>query len=189
MNDLQNENNIYIETTNNCNCYKFVFNFLFLENEFKVYHRNSLNLEESNVVLKLFESYPEIEEVFINSNYVSLSFANYWSSDNNYIEAIKKLLYDFIYIHKNQFFNREFTIETEKIQKFLDEYINPAVEMEGGRYQLYNYSLKNKTLILQAIGSCRNNISSEIDLFQIKRIYENVHNTVLKTITTININN
>ena len=42
MKNLNNEINIYIETTNNENCFKFVFNFLVLENEFKVYYKNTL---------------------------------------------------------------------------------------------------------------------------------------------------
>lgn len=178
-----------IETTNNPNCYKFVFDFLLLENEFKVYHKNSLNLEENNLVPLLFESYTEIEEIFVTSNFLSISFIQYWSFDNNFLEAIKNTIQDFFNNINSNFINSQFKLEKQKVQIFLDEYINPALEIEGGRYQLYNYSLKNQFLTLQAIGSCKNNPSRTIDLFQIKRIYKNVHDIELKTITTININN
>lgn len=71
----------------------------------------------------------------------------------------------------------------------MDDYINPVVDMEGGRYQMHSYSLKNKTLILQPLGSCRNSVNSKMDLEQIKNIIGKVCGIMIKTIKIENINN
>lgn len=184
------ETTVYIEITNNEHCIKFVFNFILLkEGEFKFYHRNSVNLEECNLVIELFEKYPEIEEIFFSSNFLAISFTKYWNYSSSYIEAIRDLIKDVFSKSDQPLLNKEFVGRIKEIQKFLDDYINPVIEMDGGRYQVYNYSLKNNSLILLPLGSCRNSQGGEIDLSEIKRIMRNVCNIELEAIMTINKNN
>ena len=164
---------------------KFVFNDYLISEGYKVYRKNSVKLEENNLVLKLFDTFNEIEEIYFSQNFISISFIRYWSYNQDYIDTLKNIMYDFYNSSKTKLINEEYILEIQKIQLFLDEYINPATEMEGGSYQLYNYSAINKILILVPLGSCRNNASSSIDLQQIKRILENVCSISLNTITTL----
>ena len=60
--------------------------------------------------------------------------------------------------------------------------------MEGGLFLIYKYSPKNKYLVIQTIGSCRNNPSVIVDLDQTKRIINNVCNLDILNISPISLN-
>lgn len=186
MNNSVDAINVYVESTNNPICFKFVLNFLLLEDTFKVYHRNSANVEENKLVYELFNFYPDIEEFFIMSNFISVSFTQFWNYTDNYLESIKVKIADFFVLNNKNFNNEQFIENLKTIKTVIDEYINPAVEMEGGHFEVYGYSLINRLLILQPFGSSKNNLSLNIDLQQIKRIVENVSKVDLTEVIATN---
>jgi Fe-S cluster biogenesis protein NfuA len=178
---------IYINSTNNPNCYTFGLNKIIIEYEFKVFHRLSKNIEESNLVCYLFEAFSEITEIFLKSNFISIVIDENFQISQNNLEAIKKTIYDFIvsdFSIVNEVYKEEFTL----IQTCINEYINPTLEMEGGMFVIHKYSPKNKLLVIQTLGSCRNNPSISTDLEQSRNIINRVCNLDIKNVIPINLN-
>lgn len=175
---------VYIEMTNNPICYKFVINRILIENGFKLFQRESKNIEECNLVIDLFDMYSEITEIFIAANFISISFTLNFEITEDYLEAIKNIINVHINI-SNSFLNQIYIEELIKIRKCIDEYINPALEMDGGLFVINKYSKKHRQLIIQTIGSCRNNPSINIDLEQTKNIINRVCNLEIKHILPI----
>ena len=184
---MEQEIVIQVNSTNNPNTFVFEINKDLIGTEFKLYHKSSKNIEESNLVCYLFETYSEIAEIYFKLNFISISFNEQIQVSKNYLEAIKNTLYKFIK-EGNSIISQTYVNEFSKIEKCIDEYINPALEMEGGLFLIYKYSPKNKYLVIQTIGSCRNNTSVIIDLDQTKRIINNVCNLDILNISPISLN-
>lgn len=180
---------VYVEGTNNDFCYNFVPNVHLLDkNKFKVFHRISTNLEESKLVVNLLERFPEIEEIFATDRNITVSFIYYWRVSDDYLNEIKNTI-KMYFEYSDSFLDIEFRELKERIEIFLEEYINPSLAMDGGAYKLHNYSTKNKHLVLKSLGSCRNNVSNAIDFVQIKNIIKRVYDIEIEIITAIIINN
>lgn len=184
MNKISEAITVNVEMTHNPYCYNFVLNKLLLENEYKIFYRNSKNIEESKLVVDLLEMYSEINEIFLKSNFISISFGMQFEITENYLESIRNKVFDY-FENSLDILNKDFADEIFKIQKCIDEYINPSYEMEGGLLKINNYSKKHNLLILQTIGYCRNHPSILIDLDQVKKIVNKVCNLNIKNIVPI----
>lgn len=163
----------HIESSSNPNSFVFRFNNILLQDSFKDYYRNTPFLEESYLIKGLFDTYTEIENIFIKNDFLVISFI----TENDYSEILLKNIGVDIksYFAKNKTVTNKVYVEiVKKIKKVIAEYINPAVTMDGGYYQLYDYSVINQQLIIKPYGTCRKNLSSEGDLFQFKGIIKRV---------------
>jgi hypothetical protein len=178
---------VIIQASNNPNTFVFQINKFLIETKFKLYHKSGKNIEESNLACYLFETFSEISEIFIKSNFIAISFNEKFELSNIYLESIKNIIHNFLN-DGHSIINDSYLEEYVKIKNCIEDHINPALEMEGGLFVCYQYSPKNKHLTIQTIGSCRNNPSIFIDLEQTKRIINRCCNLDIERITPIILN-
>ena len=184
---MKNEILVHITLTSNPNCYNFELSKIILNSEFLVYRRLSKNIEESNLVCSLFEIYSEITEIFIKSNFITVVFDDHFQVCKNNLETIRKTIYDF-FVRDFTILNKVYKEEFALIQNCINGHINPALEMDGGMFVIHKYSPKDKLLVIQTLGSCRNNTSVSIDLVQTRNIINRVCNLDIENILPINLN-
>lgn len=166
---------IYTEMTPNPATMKFVANRL-------LYPGRSIDFQDeeatapSPLAKELF-GFPFIKGVFIAGNFVTLTKTDEVSDWQDVIPQIKQFLKDYIEsgaaivnedeVQKNApqtGDNAEMDEDdvVKRIKEMLDNYVRPAVEMDGGAIQYKNYSEGVVTLMLQ--GSCSGCPSSAITL-------------------------
>jgi Fe-S cluster biogenesis protein NfuA len=160
---------IYTEMTPNPETMKFVVNKLLYPNK-SIDFPDATSTGPSPLAAELF-TFPFIRGVFICSNFVTLTKTaeTEWS---DVIPTIKQFLKE--YLEDNRAVINESEIvsevvlsgdETEVVQRIkelLENYVKPAVEMDGGAIQFKNYQDGVVTLALQ--GSCSGCPSSMITL-------------------------
>jgi NFU1 iron-sulfur cluster scaffold homolog, mitochondrial len=163
---------IYTESNPNPNSMKFVVNFMLVD-EGKSYDfpdRNSA--KDAPLAFNLFENFSFVDRVFYMNNFVTVTK----SDAVDWLEA-KPLLGEYIKYHLEQDeplleqnrVVKEKPIEPGehgeiigKIKDILDEYIKPAVEMDGGAISFDSYQNGIVKVLLQ--GSCSGCPSSTITL-------------------------
>jgi NFU1 iron-sulfur cluster scaffold homolog, mitochondrial len=166
---------IYTEMTPNPETMKFVANKL-------LYPGKSLDVPDeasakpSPLAQELF-SFPFIKSVFIASNFVTLTKTSDTEDWQDVIPAVKQFLKE--YLEEGKAVVNEEMIATMKVEstnevsaddtdvvvrikELLENYVKPAVEMDGGAIQFKNYDAGKVTLIMQ--GSCSGCPSSTITL-------------------------
>jgi NFU1 iron-sulfur cluster scaffold homolog, mitochondrial len=165
---------IYTEMTPNPETMKFVANKL-------LYPGKSIDFPDvetakpSPLAVELF-GFPFIKAVFIASNFVTLT-KNPETDWNDVTSAIRQFLKEYLEEGKVIINEEEVaTIKTEstnnihaddsdvvkRIKELLDNYVRPAVEMDGGAIQFKSYDAGTVNLMLQ--GSCSGCPSSMITL-------------------------
>ncbi len=166
---------IYTEMTPNPETMKFVANKL-------LYPGKSIDFpDESSAVAsplaqELF-TFPFIKSVFIASNFITLTKTNEADDWQDVIPTIKQFLKEYLEEGK-VVINEEaiVTLKTEssnaiseddddvvkRIKELLENYVKPAVEMDGGAIQFKSYENGKVNLMLQ--GSCSGCPSSMITL-------------------------
>ncbi len=166
---------IYTEMTPNPETMKFVANKL-------LYPGKSIDFPDepsavaSPLAQELF-TFPFIKSVFIASNFITLTKTNDTGDWQDVIPTIKQFLKEYleegkvvinedaIVISKNDGSN---TISEDdddvvkRIKELLENYVKPAVEMDGGAIQFKSYEDGKVNLMLQ--GSCSGCPSSMITL-------------------------
>lgn len=165
---------IYTEMTPNPETMKFVANKL-------LYPGKSIDFPDvesarpSPLAVELF-GYPFIRAVFIASNFVTLTKTS--DTDwNDVIPSIRQFLKEYLeegkaVINEEELLNRkqessnEVTADDDdvvkRIKELLENYVKPAVEMDGGAIQFKSYENGVVSLMLQ--GSCSGCPSSIITL-------------------------
>ena len=165
---------IYTEMTPNPETMKFVANKL-------LYPGKSIDFPDietakpSPLALELF-GFPFIKSVFVASNFVTLTKTN--ETDwNDVIPAIRQFLKEYLEENKPVINEDEVatmkqessnTVEADdddvviRVKELLENYVKPAVEMDGGAIQFKSYKDGVVTLMLQ--GSCSGCPSSMITL-------------------------
>lgn len=165
---------IYTEMTPNPETMKFVANKL-------LYPGKSIDFPDvesarpSPLAVELF-GYPFIRAVFIASNFVTLTKTS--DTDwNDVIPTIRQFLKEYLeegkaVINEEELLNRkqessnEVTADDDdvvkRIKELLENYVKPAVEMDGGAIQFKSYENGVVSLMLQ--GSCSGCPSSIITL-------------------------
>ena len=162
---------LYTEITPNPETLKFVFNKMLLPGR-SVDFRENDDKSPSPLAEELFK-FDYIKGVFISNNFVSLTK----SPDKDWLE-IKTELSDFLkgFINSGKTIAKEVEVKPqntavqngesnsidEKIKQMLEQYVKPAVEMDGGAIQFKSFDNGVVTLILQ--GACSGCPSSTITL-------------------------
>lgn len=166
---------IYTEMTPNPETMKFVANKL-------LYPGKSIDIpdEESAQVSPLAQelfTFPFIKSIFIASNFVTLTKTGEAEDWQDIIPTIKQFLKN--YMEENKVIVHEelaATLKTDssnivladdddvvkRIKELLENYVKPAVEMDGGAIQFKSYDDGRVNLVMQ--GSCSGCPSSMITL-------------------------
>ena len=166
---------IYTEMTPNPETMKFVANKLLYPGK-SVDFQDEESAKASPLAMELF-SFPFIKSVFIASNFVTLTKTNETEDWQDVIPSIKQFLKEYLeegktIINEEEIASRKTVSSNEvslddgdvvkRIKELLENYVKPAVEMDGGAIQFKSYEDGRVNLMLQ--GSCSGCPSSMITL-------------------------
>ncbi|MEX6689139.1 NifU family protein [Danxiaibacter flavus] len=166
---------IYTEMTPNPETMKFVANKLLFPGK-SIDFPDETTAAPSPLAKELF-SFPFIKSVFIASNFVTLTKTQETEDWQDVIPTIKQFLKDYlegggIVVNEDELakVKQEATNDVaaddddvvKRIKELLDNYVKPAVEMDGGAIQFKSYNSGVVNLMLQ--GSCSGCPSSMITL-------------------------
>jgi Fe-S cluster biogenesis protein NfuA len=166
---------IYTEMTPNPETMKFVANKLLYPGK-SIDFQDETSALPSPLAMELF-SFPFIKSVFIASNFVTLTKTNETEDWQDVIPSIKQFLKE--YLEEGKTIVNEEVLAARKtegsnevsaddddvvkrIKELLENYVKPAVEMDGGAIQFRSYENGKVNLMLQ--GSCSGCPSSMITL-------------------------
>ncbi|HWV69788.1 NifU family protein [Chitinophaga sp.] len=165
---------IYTEMTPNPETMKFVANKLLYPGK-SIDFPDEASAKPSPLAIELF-SFPFIRGVFIMANFITLTKTS--ETDwNDIIPTVKAFLKEYledsrpvinedeVVITKSSASNEVSADDTDvvkRIKELLENYVKPAVEMDGGAIQFKDYENGTVTLMLQ--GSCSGCPSSMITL-------------------------
>ena len=165
---------VYAESTPNPSVMKFVANKSLVSKSFEF--KNIDEAKTSPLAKKLFH-FPFIKEIFINSNYISITKYEINSWDEVVME-IREFVRSFleegnIVIEESIEVNKDFKNtsgfenlnELEKqIISILKEYIQPAVASDGGNIEFDSYDSNEKSVRVILQGACSGCPSSTLTL-------------------------
>ena len=166
---------IYTEMTPNPETMKFVANKLLYPGK-SIDFQDETSAKASPLAMELF-SFPFIKSVFIASNFVTLTKTNETEDWQDVIPSIKQFLKEYLeegktIINEDEIAARKTVSSNEvhlndgdvvkRIKELLENYVKPAVEMDGGAIQFKSYDDGVVNLMLQ--GSCSGCPSSMITL-------------------------
>ena len=166
---------IYTEMTPNPETMKFVANKLLYPGK-SIDFQDESQAAPSPLAKELF-SFPFIKSVFIASNFVTLTKTPETEDWYDVIPSVKQFLKEYLenggpVINEDEVAKTkqdtgnivlsEDTDVVKRIKELLDNYVKPAVEMDGGAIQFKDYDDGVVTLMLQ--GSCSGCPSSMITL-------------------------
>jgi Fe-S cluster biogenesis protein NfuA len=166
---------MYTEMTPNPETMKFVANKLLYPGK-SVDFQDEESAKASPLAMELF-SFPFIKSVFIASNFVTLTKTNETEDWQDVIPSIKQFLKEYLeegktIINEEEIASRKTVSSNEvslddgdvvkRIKELLENYVKPAVEMDGGAIQFKSYEDGKVNLMLQ--GSCSGCPSSMITL-------------------------
>jgi NFU1 iron-sulfur cluster scaffold homolog, mitochondrial len=166
---------IYTEMTPNPETMKFVANKLLYPGK-SIDFPDEASAAPSPLAQELF-SFPFIKSVFIASNFITLTKTAETEDWQDIIPAVKLFLKD--YLEEGKLVINEEAVASMKqessntvsaddddvvkrIKELLENYVKPAVEMDGGAIQFKSY--ENGTVNLMMQGSCSGCPSSMITL-------------------------
>ena len=166
---------IYTEMTPNPGTMKFVANKLLYPGK-SIDFQDETSALPSPLAMELF-SFPFIKSVFIASNFVTLTKTNETEDWQDVIPSIKQFLKEYLeegkpIVNEEELAARKTGSSNEvsaddddvvkRIKELLENYVKPAVEMDGGAIQFRSYENGKVNLMLQ--GSCSGCPSSMITL-------------------------
>jgi Fe-S cluster biogenesis protein NfuA len=166
---------IYTEMTPNPETMKFVANKLLYPGK-SIDFQDETSASPSPLAMELF-SFPFIKSVFIASNFVTLTKTNETEDWQDVIPSIKQFLKEYLeegkpIVNEDDLAARKSDSSNEvsaddddvvkRIKELLENYVKPAVEMDGGAIQFRSYEHGKVNLMLQ--GSCSGCPSSMITL-------------------------
>jgi Fe-S cluster biogenesis protein NfuA len=166
---------LYTEMTPNPETMKFVANKLLYPGK-SIDFQDEASATASPLAMQLF-SFPFIKSVFIASNFITLTKTNDTEDWQDVIPSIKQFLKEYLeedktIINEEELASRKSTSSNEvsaddgdvvkRIKELLENYVKPAVEMDGGAIQFKSYEDGKVNLMLQ--GSCSGCPSSMITL-------------------------
>jgi NFU1 iron-sulfur cluster scaffold homolog, mitochondrial len=166
---------IYTEMTPNPETMKFVANKLLYPGK-SIDFQDETTAKASPLAMELF-SFPFIKSVFIASNFITLTKTADTEDWHDIIPSIKQFLKDYLEEGKPIINEDEVAVMkkessntvsaddddvVKRIKELLENYVRPAVEMDGGAIQFKSYDDGVVTLMLQ--GSCSGCPSSMITL-------------------------
>jgi NFU1 iron-sulfur cluster scaffold homolog, mitochondrial len=166
---------IYTEMTPNPETMKFVANKLLYPGK-SIDFPDETTSAASPLAKELF-GFPFIKSVFIASNFITLTKTSDTEDWQDVIPAVKQFLKDYlegggIVINEDEVAKvkqeSSNVVEADdddvvkRVKELLDNYVKPAVEMDGGAIQFKSYNAGTVNLMLQ--GSCSGCPSSMITL-------------------------
>src|SRR5688500_2355603 len=164
---------IYTEMTPNPETMKFVANKLLYPGK-SIDFPDAESAKPSPLAIELF-GFPFIKAVFIASNFVTLT-KTAEAEWNDLIPSVRQFLKEYLEEGKPVINEEEITVTKQdgniihaddddvvkRIKELLDNYVRPAVEMDGGAIQFKSYDDGVVNLMMQ--GSCSGCPSSMITL-------------------------
>ena len=162
--------NIYTESNPNPHSLKFVVNFLLMPEGVSRDYPDQESTSEAPLAAKLFEL-PYVKRVFYMSNFVTVTKDD--TTDwyevkgeiqqviKTHLEAGEQILTETDVKEDHHIADTDTDIEA-KIKGILDEYIRPAVEMDGGAISFHSFDDGKVKVLLQ--GSCSGCPSSTLTL-------------------------
>jgi len=162
---------LYTEANPNPNSMKFMLNFMLLQDGNSMDFPDAESANTSPLAQELF-NFPYVKRVFFMSNFITVTKdeATEW---NEVIPTLKQFIKQY-FLDKKPLFNEkqaetivESNTDSEAIKKIkgvLDEYIKPAVEMDGGAIQFQSFNEDSGVLTVQLQGSCSGCPSSMVTL-------------------------
>lgn len=179
---------VYAEMTPNPQAMKFVTDIYLCENPIEY---SSPEKAEGNILAKMLFSFPGIKNVFILSNFITLTKEG--SQDwHELIGEIREAI-------RNYFLNNDVPVLTNghaenpapppvlssnvvetKIKNVLAEYVRPAVEQDGGAIDFKSFQNGKVTLLMR--GSCSGCPSSVVTL---KGGIENLFRQMIPEVTEV----
>lgn len=166
---------IYTEMTPNPESMKFVANKLLYPGK-SVDFQDEASAAASPLAMQLF-AFPFVKSVFIASNFVTLTKTDETDNWQDVIPSVRQFLKEYleegnIIINEEQLATRKTestnTVHADdddvvkRIKELLENYVKPAVEMDGGAIQFVSYEAGVVNLKMQ--GSCSGCPSSMITL-------------------------
>lgn len=166
---------IYTEMTPNPETMKFVANKLLYPGK-SIDFPDEASAKPSPLAQELF-TFPFIKSVFIASNFVTLTKSSETEDWQDMIPTIKQFLKDYleegkVVVIEEEVIKRKAESSNEisaddndvvkRIKELLENYVKPAVEMDGGAIQFKSFEEGKVNLMLQ--GSCSGCPSSMITL-------------------------
>lgn len=163
--------NIYTESNPNPNSMKFVANFMLVEEGKSYDFPDRESAKDAPLAFNLFENFSFVDRVFYMNNFVTVT-----KSDKVEWDEARLLISNYVKFHLEQnepVLEKDRVVEEKpvvgehaeiisKIKDVLDEYIKPAVEMDGGAITFDSYDDGVVKVLLQ--GSCSGCPSSTITL-------------------------
>lgn len=170
-----NKVTIYTEANPNPNSMKFMLNFMLVPDGENFDFPDTESTKEASPLAEALFDFPYVQRVFFMNNFITITK----SEDKDWVEVIPELrpfIKDYLEAKKPVFtenkideLKKEETTDSEaiaKIKGILDEYIKPAVEMDGGAIQFHSFSEDDGVLKVLLQGSCSGCPSSTITLKQ-----------------------
>lgn len=178
--------NLYMESNPNPQSLKFVANFMLLPDGVSYDFPDKEAASKSALASELF-NFPYVKRVFFMGNFVTIT------KDPDMVwEEIQQPLKETIKLYLEsgrpllneepvqELFDESDSEIVKKIKGILDEYIRPAVEMDGGAIAFHSYQDGKVKVLLQ--GSCSGCPSSTVTL---KAGIENLLKRMLPEIQTV----
>ena len=164
--------NIYTESNPNPNSLKFVVNFMLMPEGVTRDFAASEETTQAPLAARLFEL-PYVKRVFYMSNFITVTkdeSADWYEIKNEIQSLIKSHLEDggAVLTEKLEEIREDHHISESdsdieaKIKGILDEYIRPAVEMDGGAISFHSFNEGKVKVLLK--GSCSGCPSSTLTL-------------------------
>lgn len=161
---------IYTESNPNPNSLKFVANFMLVPEGVSRDYPSVEETKEAPLAKAIFEKFSYVTRVFYMSNFVTITkeeAIDWFEVKNELKEFIRSYLHEDkpILLEKvEKTLDEELTgNDTEtKIKGVLEEYIRPAVEMDGGAIAFHSFEEGTVKVLLQ--GSCSGCPSSTVTL-------------------------
>lgn len=180
---------IYTEANPNPNSMKFMLNVMLLNEGSSVDFPDVASAAHSPLAQELF-AYSYVKRVFYMSNFITVTKDESveWGEVANELKAHIK---EFFAQKKPLFTDDQPTVIVEantdseavkKIKGILDEYIRPAVEMDGGAIQYQSFDESTGTLQVMLQGSCSGCPSSMVTL---KAGIENLMKRMVPTVKEV----
>lgn len=170
MQETKKAVSVYTESNPNPNSLKFVVNFMLMPEGISRDYPSVEMTSEAPLAKELFKNFPFITGIFYMNNFITVTKKD----EVDWFEvkgSIQQFIKEWLESDK-QFISEEITDDIDqeltgddtetKIKGVLEEYIKPAVEMDGGAIKLSSYKEGVVTVTLQ--GSCSGCPSSTITL-------------------------
>lgn len=184
---------VYVESTPNPECIKFVLNRFIVEPDRIVEYTHAEECLGSPLAMELFSKFP-VKSLFFSNNFITITKRDHvnWQDTSGFIREFLKGYFSqglpVIESYPETFDNpgnqQAETNKTGNIEdaiiRILDEYIKPAVEQDGGAIVFKSYDDGKVKLALQ--GSCSGCPSASITL---KAGIENLLKRMIPEVTEV----